>query len=119
MTPPDRASAWADLVRVVEDLHATDKGSTKSKMLEAALSAAAKQWGLANGQREPAPPRAEGESEVLVPFGWDKGKPLSAVADLTWLRRAVESSVNDPEKERWRSQNQALLDAIQAEEARR
>lgn len=54
---------------------------------------------------------------TLVPFGRSKGMPISSCTskDLAWLRDAVTGSVNDPTKAKWRSSNEALVAAIQAE----
>ena len=68
----------------------------------------------------PSPsPSPSSASNMTVPFGRDKGKRLSEVDDLSWLRRVVGKSVDDEAKQRFRAQNVALLDAIEAEIGRR
>lgn len=86
------------------------------------IHAAVMRYAKASGWKEPgaaAPQRvATGErSRVagdgpLVKFGRDKDKKLSEVADLTWYRNAVASSIDDPSKERYRTQNLAHLAEI-------
>lgn len=58
---------------------------------------------------------------ITVPFGRDAGKPITEVDDkaLVWLGDAVRKSVDDPKKAKWKKKNQALLDALLAEHARR
>lgn len=75
--------------------------------------------GLVTGSTTKGPRKEKAMSEETVPFGRDKGKKLSEVNDLSWLHRVVTENVNDPGKERWRAKNQELLDAIDAELARR
>jgi len=50
----------------------------------------------------------------VVRFGRDKGTPLGLVRDLTWYRNAIATSIADPAKERFRSDNEAHLAAIDA-----
>jgi len=59
--------------------------------------------------------------EMVVPFGRDKGKPITDVDDdaLKWLAEAVKKSIADKDKEKWKAKNQAMLDALRAEYARR
>jgi len=56
---------------------------------------------------------------VLVRFGRDKGKPITHVNDLDWYAKALAESVNDPEKARFRAENEADLKAIESEMRRR
>jgi len=60
-------------------------------------------------------------SEVIAPFGKQKGKPLSELNDenLQWLAEAVKKSVEDPTKEKWKAKNQALVEACREEYKRR
>lgn len=55
----------------------------------------------------------------IVKFGRDKGKRLSDVPDLDWYRTAINNSVDDGSKARWRDQNLDDLAAVDAEIARR
>lgn len=67
----------------------------------------------------PPSPSPSSATDMMVPFGRDKGKRLSEVDDLSWLRRVVGKSVDDEAKQRFRAQNIALRDAIEAEIGRR
>lgn len=60
-------------------------------------------------------------SQIVVPFGRDKGKLVSDVGDdqLEWLADAVKKSVEDPDKSKFKARNQALLDALRDEYRRR
>lgn len=63
----------------------------------------------------------ESKSGAVIPFGRNKGKPLSAVplSDLEWTLGAVEKSIADPDKARFLEANEALRDALRAEISRR
>lgn len=52
-----------------------------------------------------------------IPFGKHKGKAMSAVPtdDLDWLARAMERSIADPTKSKFKEDNTRLLDAMTAE----
>lgn len=112
----EKAVAWAAL-QAAASTHA----SVGTKETGQVLSDAAKAWGLATGQRPPAAPRVVGDGDVLVPFGRQKGQPISAceVKDLEWLAQALLKSIGDPDKARWKDDNQRLVDAIEAEIERR
>lgn len=58
---------------------------------------------------------------IVVPFGRDKGKPITEVDDacIQWLADAVKNSIDDPSKAKWKDKNQAMLDALRAEYKRR
>ena len=58
----------------------------------------------------------EGRTEVL-PFGRSKGVSLDQApqGDLVWVREALEGSIADELKSRWREANQRLLEAIDRE----
>lgn len=65
--------------------------------------------------------RARTAGQPLWPFGEDKGKPLSAITvkSLQWGKSRFAANLKDPEKEKWRADNEALLAATEAELARR
>lgn len=67
-----------------------------------------------------ASPQPSGEA-FLVPFGNDKGRPITEVGDRTldFLISAFEKSIDDPEKARFRANNERALAAVRAEIARR
>jgi len=66
----------------------------------------------------PAPPPA---NEPTLPFGRSKGKRVSEAADedLRWIIGALEKSIADPEKARYRASNETLRDAAVDELTRR
>lgn len=72
---------------------------------------AAKPSPLPTGQKSKNDP-----GYVIVPFGRSKGQYLDDCkdGDLRWLRDAVQDSLDDPAKERYRGKNAELLDAIVA-----
>jgi hypothetical protein len=72
--------------------------------------------GKGGGSKAQVPP-----SERTIPYGQSKGKKLSEVEekDLKWLREAMSASVLDPEKARWKADNESWVTAIDAEFARR
>jgi hypothetical protein len=84
-----------------------------SEYHEARMSAAS---GAAAAARQP-----ETRDEVLLPFGRAKGKPLSKAGkgDLEWVLGALENSIEDASKARWRDSNIELRDAVKAELTRR
>jgi hypothetical protein len=58
---------------------------------------------------------------ACFPFGRNKGLPIEGAdpRDLHWLRSAIKSTLDDPERARWRETNAAILIAVDAELARR
>lgn len=60
-------------------------------------------------------------SQITAPFGKQKGVPITELTDgnLKWLAEAVKKSVNDPEKAKWKSKNETLLQALRDEYKRR
>jgi hypothetical protein len=58
---------------------------------------------------------------MVVPFGKNKGKTPAELSDrqLDWYIEQAEQSVSDPEKSKWRDNNQAWLDALRAEQDQR
>lgn len=74
------------------------------------------------GLEEPEP-RETADETLLVPFGRNKGRQLNdpsvPAKDLQYLENAMEESVADPAKARFKSENARLLRAIRAELQRR
>lgn len=70
-----------------------------------------------NGQRRPGP-RVD-PAAFSFKFGREKGVTLVQVQDLDFYEKATRSSIDDPEKARFRADNEAILEAIRAEQARR
>jgi hypothetical protein len=58
---------------------------------------------------------------MTVPFGRDKGKALTDVDDkcIDWLAEATKKSIADPAKAKFKSKNEALLQALRDEYIRR
>ena len=85
----------------------------------------------ASSERRPSRPSASAHApstsapggptagDFEVPFGRDKGKRISEVADLTWLRSTIAKDLNDPSKEKYRANAAKRLASIDAELARR
>jgi hypothetical protein len=69
------------------------------------------------GPQRPAP---RGDI-TLVKFGRDVGTPLADIDDasLRWYAGALQKSVDDPTKAKWREKNEADLAAARAEQDRR
>lgn len=67
---------------------------------------------------EPHPAHA---AATLVPFGKNKGKPISELTEqsLAWYRNAALEELADPSKEKFRPRTEAWLAAIEAELAKR
>lgn len=69
----------------------------------------------------PAQNGARQLSGVVIKFGKSKGTPIEEATDrdLQWVSEAIAKSVDDPEKARFREQNERELAAIRAEIAYR
>jgi len=65
----------------------------------------------------PAVQRRAPEDEPRAPFGRQKGDPLAVLEmkDLRWLEGALERSIQDPEKTRWRAKNEKDLASVRGE----
>jgi hypothetical protein len=123
MSSAERVIAWNEVLTAAGlDPHAVPDD------VKRIIHSAVMRYAKASGWREPtaAPQRvASGERSAvagdgpLVRFGRDKGKRLSEVADLSWYRRAIAESVEDPSRERYRAQNEAHLAEVDAEIAGR
>ena len=62
---------------------------------------------------------AKSTGDFEVKFGRDRGKMMSQVEDLTWLRGAIERDINDPAKAQYAQKAKGQLAAIDEEIARR
>lgn len=71
-------------------------------------------------EEAPAPAPAE-QQGATVPFGKNKGMPVSALteAQLKWYCRAAEEKLADETKARWHAETREWLRALEAEMARR
>lgn len=93
-----------------------------------ALADAAVEWATVKGHiGEEKPGRVVGtggrelRSGVVVPFGKNKGQAIEEAdaRDLQWLARVIGESIDNPERQRWRADNIARLEAIERELATR
>ncbi len=52
--------------------------------------------------------------EGTIPFGKDKGKPIAGASKKTleFLRKYCDDAIANPEKERFRESNEAMLSAV-------
>lgn len=102
-----RTAAWTALARAAVAF----AGDGKSAVTAQALSDAAKEWAAASK------PAKSASSGAVIPFGRSKGTAVAdaETKDLRWVAGALRSSIDNPEKARFRDSNQALLDAIDAE----
>lgn len=105
-TQDAKARAWSILAQA-----AIAFGGDKSPAAAQALSDAAKEWAAASK------PAKSASSGAVIPFGRSKGTAVAdaETKDLRWVAGALRSSIDNPEKARFRDANQALLDAIEAE----
>lgn len=121
-----RKAAWAELAKAAAAAAKSDFMAAESRALSEAACAWAAQNGYTRVTGAPTPPVLGTNKRTLrsghvVPFGRSKGTPLEEAArpDLEWLEGAIQASVDDPEKERFRAKNVELLEAIRAELASR
>lgn len=111
----DKKTAWLEL-QAVSKAYALEPTTTRAQ----ALAEAACEWARAKGWREPRAESAPGDA-TLPKFGRNAGQPISGTEteDLEWYAKALRKSIDDPAKSRWIAENQAVLDAIEAELERR
>jgi len=71
-------------------------------------------------EEAPAPAPVE-QHGATVPFGKNKGMPVSALteAQVKWYCRAAEEKLADETKARWHAETREWLRALEAEMARR
>ena len=69
----------------------------------------------------PAPVEQHGATVATVPFGKNKGVPVSALTpkQLQWYATAAQEKLDDPSKARWHAETQKWLWAVEAEIARK
>jgi hypothetical protein len=107
------------------DMAAKSYANAKDERTWAVLCAAAEAFSAARRDAKkpegPAPGGDAGGSDVVAPFGRDKGKPLAKIdlRGLEWMRGVLSDSIADSSKARWLDSNQKLLTAVEAEIARR
>jgi hypothetical protein len=119
MATPEQIAAWQHLTETRTAFDPKDR-KTATALHNAALKYASL---FPRGQGEQVRGTNGGvkRSGFTSPFGRGKGQPIEELgnSDLDWLTNAVRESVNDPAKDRWRDKNQALLDALEREQATR
>ena len=106
-------AAWRELQVAATAFGKSTTGDTEAAK---ALSDAALAYAAARGG--PKPQRAAtGDGGHVLPFGRSKGLPITKAtpADLQWVLGALQKSIDDPEKARWRDSNEALAEAIRNE----
>lgn len=74
-------------------------------------------------QQEAPKPKAKAKPAPKLPFGRSKHKaindPSVPVDDLKWMRDAIAAKLDDPSREKWKANDQALIQALDAELAAR
>lgn len=95
--------------------HYPEDGDTLTALCKAAAEYAEARLASAK-QREPQS-FARPKSGVLVPFGRAKGMDVTEASDddLRWISGALQTSIDNPEKERWRQGNVDLKAAVDSE----
>lgn len=117
----DKASIWAELLRVVRwwSTDATQDDLAHKHTPHAAALAYADAVRASGRDVKPTPTRVSDDHArpFVVPFGRSKGKTLAEcdTDDLRWLAGAYQRSIDDPTKARWLDANCAGLDAVNAE----
>lgn len=114
MSGTSRVVLWANLTAAARAWATSDNDETR-----AALSREAKAWAA-----QSAEPRKEASAPAdgwTFRFGRNSGKrPADVdVADLRWYERVFLESLENPEKARFRDNNQRSLDIVRAELRRR
>lgn len=112
----DVKRTWAALSGAAA-LHVADPDDLAAKKaLADAADAYSKARAAARGASG-AKPAQVGASGVVMPFGRSKGVAIegATVNDLRWVANALAQSIDNPDKARWRDENQRVLDAIQRE----
>ena len=121
-TQSEYEAAWRGLEEAAAKHKSGDMASAQ-RLLQACLRCSAAHAAM-NAKSSPSPSSYKGgraNDAFRVPFGRSKGKMLSECddRDLAWLANAVGENIRDPERERFRSQNEKMLAAINAEIAHR
>jgi hypothetical protein len=107
-------AAWRALQVAATAFGKSTTGDTEAAkaLSDAALAYAAARGGGAKPQRA-----ATGDDGPRIPFGRSKNLPIAKAdaKDLQWVLGALQKSIDDPEKARWRESNEALAEAIRSE----
>ena len=104
---------------------APDDMETRVLWRKAVMAAARAQWEVSRAsqpaQQRPVQRSTSRSSGVTVRFGRNAGQAVENIAtdDLRWYEGAVEKSIDDPNRQRFRRDNETLLAAIRQELARR
>ena len=107
-------AAWRALQMAATAFSKSTTGDTEAAK---ALSDAALAYAAARGGPKPQRAATTGDGGHVLPFGRSKGLPITKAtpADLQWVLGALQKSIDDPEKARWRESNEALAEAIRSE----
>lgn len=113
MTPREaQAAAWRELQQ------ASGLAENSPKEAWTLLSEAAQKYAKARwAAKDAGPSPAKSAARAVLPFGRSKGKSVleADTGDLKWILPKIRESIDDPEKARWRAQNEELAAAIAAE----
>ena len=111
-TQEELAEAWGE-VKDAAKWYAQDSGNRDA--IQALLDASCRYAKLKAG----GAPKSRGGP--VIPFGRSKGKALGEcdTEDLKWVAGALTRSIEDLSKARFKTENETLRDAIQAEIASR
>jgi len=103
-----------------DDANAASARSASQPAASSALPAPRPAARTANAAPRPAQAPSGGNGAVFGNFGRSKGLPVfgAAPGDLSFYRSACERSLADPGKRNFHAKEQALLEAILAEQAR-
>lgn len=113
----ERSKAWTALATAATAFAA----EALAKPNASALSSAAYAWAEANGYSKRGETRGtngnKSRSGKVLPFGRQKGVKIELADEenLRWVLARVRESLDDPTKERFRSKNAELIDAIEEE----
>ena len=109
---------WRALEGAARDYAATGDMSQAKSLAVAAEAYTRARWAANTGKAGTKPSEGRGAlSGVVVPFGRSKGVAIEEAdaKDLRWVANALGQSIDNPDKARWRDDNERVLDAIQKE----
>lgn len=111
-----RTIAWGVLTTAARNWARDDSRETRQELHDAALA-----WAREQRPRETTGERAATGDGWTFRFGRNSGKRPDQVSldDLRWYERVFRESLDNPEKERFRDNNQKALDVVRVELRRR
>lgn len=99
-----------------------DDGGGRPQTRQPQQAQRAPSGGSGGGQRQAAPKGGGGgetAGDFVVNFGRDKGKKISEVEDLSWLRNKLATDLGDESQSKYHDKSRKQLASIDAELARR